>query len=64
MGYDISNHAVDTALFTERLVPAVLGQKVSIDDMLEQATDLSVVASRANIRGTTCRPWTASPRKW
>jgi hypothetical protein len=64
MGYDISNHAVDTALFTERLVPAVLGQKVSIDDMLERATDLSVVASRANIRGTTCPPWAASPRKW
>lgn len=46
MGYDVSNHPVDTKLMTERLIPALLGQ-ASIDDILDRAADLSVVARRA-----------------
>jgi hypothetical protein len=47
MGYDVSNHPVDTKLITERLIPALLGN-ASIDDILDRAADLCVVASRAN----------------
>jgi len=46
MGYDVSNHPVDTKLITERLIPAFLEQ-APIDDILDRAADLSVVASRA-----------------
>lgn len=46
MGYDVSNHPVDTKLITERLIPAFLGD-APIDDILDRAADLSVVARRA-----------------
>jgi hypothetical protein len=47
MGYDISNHAVDTRLMTERLIPALLRQ-ASIGDLLDRASNLAVVAAQAN----------------
>lgn len=47
MGYDISNHAVDTRLMTERLIPALLHQ-TSIGDLLDRASSLAVVANQAN----------------
>lgn len=46
MGYDVSNHPVDTKLMTERLIPALL-EHAPIEDILDRAADLSVVARRA-----------------
>lgn len=53
MGYDISNHAVDVAFIRERLVPFVMGRGTldALDDDIDRATRLSLIAHRANTWG-------------
>lgn len=47
MGYDISNHAVDTELISARLIPSIT-QRVDVADLLDRGADLAAVAHRAN----------------
>jgi hypothetical protein len=53
MGYDISNHAIDVAFIRERLIPFVMGHGTldDLDDAIDRATRLSLIAHRANTWG-------------
>ena len=50
MGLDISAHAVDTALFRDRLIPFVQG-KGALDDLIQRAVAVAAISHRANAWG-------------
>lgn len=47
MGFDISNHAIDTKLLADVLIPAVVARK-SLGDAPDRAANVCAVAARAN----------------